>query len=224
MSNTRFNCYSGTIAFLLMALPSYGQGFINLNFESGTVVPVVIDGVTYAQFGPAFPGWTGYFDSSVVTYANYNNPNLGRTGIGLLDQNSPVFGTISNFTAELQGGTAVNDFDVSLAQTGLVPMGTLSLRFVAFNSRNNFFVSMNGQPLTLSILQDWGTFKEYGADISSFAGQMTELRFTKGHGLAQFGDLFLDEISFSPVPEPSTWALFALGSALCWCAARRRRK
>jgi hypothetical protein len=39
------------------------------------------------------------------------------------------------------------------------------------------------------------------------------------------------EIGYAPletmspaVPEPSTWALFALGSALCWCAARRRRK
>jgi len=28
----------------------------------------------------------------------------------------------------------------------------------------------------------------------------------------------------SAVPEPSTWALLGLGSALFWCAARRRRK
>ena len=28
----------------------------------------------------------------------------------------------------------------------------------------------------------------------------------------------------SPVPEPGTWALLGLGSALFWCATRRRRK
>ena len=61
------------------------------------------------------------------------------------------------------------------------------------------------------------------ADISAFAGQMGELRFTTMPH-PDFPDFHLDDIRFAPVPEPGTWALLALGSALFACAARGRRR
>ena len=63
-----------------------------------------------------------------------------------------------------------------------------------------------------------GNFKTYGADISSFAGQITEIRFT-AHTLgwpsvSPYTGFFLDDIRFSDVsiPEPSASSLIALGS------------
>jgi len=60
----------------------------------------------------------------------------------------------------------------------------------------------------------------WSADISAFAGLTGELRFTGNHSAGNWVGL-LDDITF--VPEPSTWALLALGSAAFACAARRRR-
>jgi len=61
----------------------------------------------------------------------------------------------------------------------------------------------------------------FGGDISSFAGQTAELRFT---GPANSGGYF-DNIFFSnqPIPEPSALSLFALGSLLIGWRWRRRR-
>ncbi len=196
-----------------------GQGFVNLNFESAILNPIVVSGVPYVQFSAAYPGWSGQQPAYLVLY---NSLYIGSSGLAIIDSNyvnPPAIG--HGVTAVLQGGVGS---EIALFQTGLVPADTMSLRFYAASSRNTFAVSLNGNPLGVSILQDFGIYKEYGVNIPPYAGQIAELRFTQLQG-AQFGNLFLDDIVFSPiaVPEPGTWALFGLGSALFWCAARRRR-
>jgi hypothetical protein len=54
-------------------------------------------------------------------------------------------------------------------------------------------------------------YHEWGVDISGFAGQVGELRFSIGPGTA--GSSFLDFIQFStqPIPEPSALAMIGLG-------------
>ena len=204
-----------------------GQGtFQNLDFEEAMVVPISGDGI---EPGPAFPGWTVYYGETSATYVLFNTlTGNGISTISLVTTNSPssAFPLAGLYTAVLQSSTSPNDYDVSLAQTGMIPVGTSSLQFIGLDGPHPFAVKVNGQLLDLIILQDFGTIKEYGADISSFAGYTVELRFTQPHGITQWGNLALDDISFSPIgiPEPSTCALLILGGALFWSATRRRRK
>jgi len=212
----------------------HAQGFINLDFESATIVPIPGDPFGSVQFGPAFPGWSAFYNASPLSSTTpvlYNNLFLGTSTLALLDQ-SFSGSVISNFTAVLQGGTGASQPVVGLAQSGLVPADSRSLQFLGHTVRadNNFpetfIVSMNGQPLPFFTLQNLGNHRLYGADISAFAGQTAELRFTQFSGGALYDTLSLDNISFSTVavPEPGTWTLLGLGGALCWCATRRRRK
>jgi hypothetical protein len=210
----------------LVALTALGQGtFQNLNFESAVVGPDASPRTV--SFATALPGWTGYFNgTNIALSAIYNTVFIGSSGFALLDNQSSFGNTISNSTAILQAGAAGFQPSVSLAQTGIVPVNSLSLRFIGGATFDQLVVAMNGQSLTPVVLRNIGLYNEYGVDISAFAGQTAELRFTRPATPNQTSALVLDEISFSPVaiPEPGTWALLGLGSALFWCAVRRRRK
>jgi hypothetical protein len=91
-------------------------------------------------------------------------------------------------------------------------------------------ISFAGQDLSPIAIRDPSDPDSYAvhADISTFAGDTGELRFTfraidLGGGAWLGGVLYLDDIQFAPVPEPHVWALFGLG-ALALTLARRRRK
>ena len=206
-----------------------GQGtFQNLDFENG-IVPAGSDG--FVDFSSAFPGWTGDTGTQQVIYAFYPAPAIGTAVVTLLA--TGVLGDVpiaGNYSAILQsgygpGGPTFN-VGVSLAQTGLIPAGTLSLHFLGHDDfRGGAMVLMDGQSLSLVPVQSLNGYEEYAADISQYAGQTVELRFVRPY-ISGGANFLLDNISFSPtavVPEPSTWTLLALGSALFWSAARRRK-
>jgi hypothetical protein len=82
-----------------------------------------------------------------------------------------------------------------------------------------FQVTFGGQPIPVEQIGVGPNYYIMGGDISAYAGQTGELRFT---ALPDTGG-FLDNIQFSmsPVPEPGTMALFATGAV--FLALRRRR-
>lgn len=213
-----------SLAFLRSAS---GQDFQDLNFESATLVPVSGDAYGGVQFAQAFPGWTVTIVGAIDTNALYNSIFLDSAGIAIIDHTSSYFaGDViqGNYTAVLESGlgsTAPNNefpTDVTLSQTGSIPAGTKSLQFKAnnwFDSSGVFAATLGGQTLSLTVLGTGSNYTLYGADVSRWAGQTTQLAFTVFGENPHVNDeaLFLDAIQFSneSVPEPSVLALLTLG-------------
>ena len=193
----RFRYLSALVLLsLLLFSNTQGQGsFQNLGFESGIIVPVPGDPFGRIEFAPALPGWSGYVGNQTQTVVFYNNLFLGSPGIGLVGTN---FGVINGqYSLVLQGGSAPGSPDVSISQSGMIPNGTRSLRFKAYDLPSIFKASLNGQSIDLLRLSDVDHIITYGGDISGFSGQNAELDLTAASGLPGSGNLWLDSISFS---------------------------
>ena len=234
--------FFGGLAVLLSAWGTAGQSnFQNLGFESATLVPVPGHPPFY-YFAQAFPGWTGYVGGVQEGLTVYNELAMSTAGFSIIDaayQPLPGYGSTGgliqgSYTAVLMSGhSGVNQpTDATIAQTGLVPVGTQSLRFKAqfapFNSSGSFGVTLGGETLSLLPIASGANYTLYAADIHALAGQTATLAFTVFSYPQQLAAdyLFLDSIQFSnqPVPEPSAFALSTLGALLFgWRVLRRRR-
>jgi|ERR1044071_2145366 hypothetical protein len=230
---------SPTVFLLLFVTSAFAQGtFQNLDFESAVIVPA---NLPFVQFGPAFPGWTGYIgtNQSSSGVALYDATSLDTSTIGIMDTGWPsllgVAGPFEgNFAAVLQAGVVgsiSNPQDVALSQTGVVPQSAQSLRFAAHFSptgSQDLRVSLGGQQLSLVALGTANGYTLYGADVGIWAGQSEELSFTV---VAQrpYSIIFstvLDSIEFSSaaIPEPGVLALCAFGGMLLiWRFLRQTR-
>ena len=236
---------SPTVLFLLLAACSAlaQSNFQNLDFESGTPVPIPGDPYQ-VLFSPAFPGWAGYVGTNLQTAAPYNSTFLDSSGVSIIDSGwsaTPPPGSFGisgpiegHFTAILQAGVVgdiTNPQDTSFSQIGLVPPNAKTLLFKAFfpGAGPNLAISLGGQALSYSLVSSGTDYGEYGADIHAWAGQTVELTLTvfaqRPHQFDEYA--FLDSIEFSPVaiPEPNILTLFALGSMLLtWRFLRQTRQ
>jgi hypothetical protein len=212
------------------------QGFQNLDFEAATISPAP-PGYTPAgvdnpiSAADAFPYWTVRLDNTVCTAA-------WGSSLGLIDLTSAVLlngengypPPQGNFSVELSANSANPAYQTaSITQTGLIPEGTQSIQFLLRNNvipdRNpasqEFLVTLNGTPISLSVLSSSSGILTMGGDVSVFSGTTAELRFT-----AFDGGYGLDSITFSSagVPEPSAFSLVGLGLlGLGWHRRRNHR-
>lgn len=190
--------------------------FENLGFESVTIVPVPGDQFRRVEFGPAVPGWTGFIGNERQDLILYNNMFLGSPGIALLGTGwNPIEGA---FSLMLQAGELLNSPDVSVAQFGLIPSGTEALVFRCRGDRGSLTVAVNGETVPLTVLETHEAYSLYSGDISEFAGQNAELKFTNPSIFGKYSNVYLDSITFATVPEPSTLGLLGVGIAglLVW--------
>jgi hypothetical protein len=168
------------------------------------------------------PGWMAYLNSVQLSQISHNTvsgggavvaiegPQWGGLGLGQIPE--------GNYAAYVMGSTFGTQASASVAQTGQIPQGSESLTFYmspffsSQSSLNIFQVSIGGQIVPLEELGTTPNYDIMGADVSAYAGQTAELRFT---ALPDTGG-YLDNIQFSvsPVPEPETLALFATGALL----------
>ena len=217
-------CANLIIALLLVeGGRCFSQGFVNLDFEKATVSPV--PGYSfYVYASSAIPGWTASLDSTPQSIIGYDTVSLGGAAVFLEDSNSslaPLQGQYSILFQGFEGNTNQNDGNplaASILQTAQIPSNTQSLSF--WGNPSDMEVKIDGQIIPYNAIGGGPNYTIYGADISEFAGLTETLSFVTPAN----SEALLDNIQFStsPVPEPGTLALCALGSlSLAW---PRRKK
>lgn len=184
------------------------QGFVNTDFENPVLplTPVNFQVPTV----DAIPGWTAYVGGSQVNQIVYNTRPLDAAEVTLQGLGSTTLTPIEgNYTVELYGSSQFGpQQSAAIGQTGQIPANVSSLIFWGYSSD----VTFAGQSLSLVLLGTTPNYNIYGADVSAFAGQTGQLLFT---AQPQSVDI-IDNIQFStsPVPEPNSFGLFALGGLL----------
>lgn len=208
------------LALLLSAAGAAAQGtFQNLDFESANIPAGTQPGSAVA-FGAALPGWSGSYSNasgtSPATFVVYEGMSLGGAVMSIVDTlNVGAKPLQGNYSPYLFGGNDVfgNPTTMTISQTAVVPYGATLIR-LDVQAQNGFTVSLNGQTIIMSTVPGSG---EYGAYIAPFAGQTAQLSITvpsSPRGDINPNGLLIDDISFVIVPEPSVFALAALGMLL----------
>lgn len=204
------------ILFMLsLALPNagYAQGFVNLDFESADLSGF---GAGPVPSGDAIPGWTAYIGTTAQTEIIYNELSLGAPTVAIFGTGGmppPLDGV---YSIDLFGGGGPST-GVSISQTGLVPADAASIRFIAQPPNpllgGALMLSLGGQNIAFSAISVGPNYTTYGGNISStLDGQTEQLTFSAAAGDNNYWEI--DDIQFSPssVPEPSEFALLALGA------------
>ena len=198
------------------------QGFVNLNFEEATVSTV--PGYSfYVYASNAIPGWTASLDSTPQSIIGYDTVSLGGAAVFLEDSSSsvaPLQGEYSILFQGAEGNPNQNGGDpltASISQTAQIPSTTQSLTFWGNLSGAGVEVTIDGQIIPYTAIGNGANCIIYGADVSEFAGLTETLSFVTPAN----SETLLDNIQFStsPLPEPSAFALWALGGlslALRW--------
>ena len=202
------------LVILLSAFTSWSQGFVNLSFDNSKLTNLVISG--FPTTVAIVTGWSVNTVNPATGDNNtlpYNDSYLDGAGSSLEGTNNPYGpSTIQGkYSVYMQGGTvfAQNTTNgASIWQTGTIPVSSLSLTYWG----GPLTVSFGGQALAFGIIGNGSGYAVWGADISAYAGQTGELRFT----VPWQSNVLLDNIQFSStaVPEPGTQALAALGGLL----------
>jgi hypothetical protein len=206
MNNAMAKLTISGLLFVISRLTGPSQGFVNLDFEDAQIVPIA--GSPYFPYGIAttngLPGWTVFYGTNQQTAITYNDPSLGATWVTLYATNGEQIG--GDFSVLLQGGgVGTIPTDASISQTGIVPVGTVSLLFEAQPGLGPLLVSLGSQNVAFSALASSSNYTLYGANVSSFAGLTEELTFSASYLDAPNNNWNIDDIEFSSmsVPEPS---------------------
>jgi hypothetical protein len=137
----RFGIHFLAAPLSLTALSSvFGQGtFQNLNFEAANL-PVIPPGQfgTFQPIGSALPFWNAYVGTNQITQVLHNNFFIGTPFVSILGPDWE-FRIDGAYTVLLQPGFSE---DVSIGQTGLIPIGTESIRFKGDPVSHHFGVSI----------------------------------------------------------------------------------
>src|ERR1022692_1699846 len=231
MKFLRIPCF--VAAFLTLLRSASGQSFVNLNFECSKPFNTTQTGYGFETGTARVPGWTDYgdfFSSNYLgsTYIWYNNQTLDNPGVSLEGTNYWTPAISGKYSIYLWGGDV--DFHgagpgaTAIGQTGQIPLGTQSITYWGLSRLNpyhpyqDFFqITFAGHILNFSDLADTPNYTLYGADISAFAGQTGELRFSATWNSGLPGMIDNIQLSAMAIPDPSVLRVFYICLfSFCW--------
>lgn len=217
VTRTELGIVVGFLVTMFVAFDVLAQGaFGNLGFESANL-PIVPQGESggAVPVGVALPGWQAYIGTGQASEIYHNDRSIGGAAISIL---GPLWNPLSqilegSYSVFLQPSFSGLD-TVAIAQTSQIPQNARSLTFLA-TPASSLEAAFEGQRIPLVQIGVGADYIMLGGDISGFAGQTGELRFSgvpTGGGIPGGGGI-LDDIQFSSqsIPEPSTLLLFSLG-------------
>jgi hypothetical protein len=196
---------------LSLCLHGSAQGFVNLGFEN------IIISTNHFPGGDTYdataPGWTGYISGVAQTKFAFNDVSLGGAVISIHDTNSfaasPIQGKYLILLQSASSTFPLGPQTTGIGQTAQISVSAMSMSFWGYFGGS---LTFNNQALNYFQTGSTTNYNIYTADVSPFSGQNGELLFTTPFQSVSR----LDNIQFSttPVPEPSTLALTALGIIL----------
>ncbi len=187
------------------------ESFINLDFEA-PILPLIEDGLGRVPITQSLPGWRGYLGEVEVPWTFYDDVSIGSAAISLHDSSSALLPIQGNYSVILQHSSGGPPTSSAIGQIGQIPFTSRSLIFFGFSLME---VTFDGQPLSLITFGSATKYQILGVDVSPYAGQTGELRFTLPY--VRLGPMaYLDYIQFSPqpVPEPSRSVLLGFGGLM----------
>ena len=219
------------LVLFLIASPTLSRaqlgGIENPGFESATFVPV--QGFYPSSVDPvaAVPGWQVYWGTNLAPFVLHDTMFLDSAGVSVLDTNCAAYGGWAcmspafegKVTLLLQGGTDVrygppSVLSVAVAQTTLIPATATTLLFDAALMYANgpdvaFDITIGGEQVPFYLVHknsndvSFPNPAQYGLDVSRFAGQSAEIRFTSRPNpppALPINNNYLDHIYFSSIP------------------------
>lgn len=211
------------ITILLLGVCGYSQGtFVNLGFEN-PILPLDPNDPSGVPISNALPGWTGYIGANQIQRVFYNTISIGGAAVSLQGPGSlePVLqGSYTVFLQAQFSPTFPSPVSAAIAQTGQIPSTAQSLVFLGRNI--SLQVTFRSQVIPYYVIGNGPDYTTYGGNISGFAGQTGELRFTGFN----FGGDSLDAISFAPqaIPEPGMFGLLGFSASILGWRLRGKPK
>ena len=156
----------------------------------------------------------------------YNTVTLGAAAVSIQGPGSLFPAIQGNYSVGLQTTFPDAQLTAAIGQTGLIPLDSRSLIFLT-GPASFLEVSFAGQHIPFVQIGAGPNYVVRAGDISQFAGQTGELRFTgvaAGGGIPGGGGI-LDDIRFSDqaIPEPRVVCLMTIGAGLLCCLSRKTR-